>query len=68
MTNENLPQTNYAKRVVQRLEALGTPSGTQRKHGHAESKANASPSAVNLQPIARVERRAIRFPHRIGGD
>ena len=67
MNNQNPSHKNPTKKAVQGREALGTPSGTERKHYRAEAKADASPKkgAAELQPIGRVQRRAIRFPNRI---
>jgi hypothetical protein len=68
MKNQNPSHKNPTKRAVQGLEALGTPSGTERKHHRAPAaKADASPKEGELLPIGPVERRAIRFPNRIGG-
>jgi hypothetical protein len=68
MNDQNPLHKNPTKGAVQGREALGTPSRTERKHYRAPaSKADASPKKGELLPIGPVERRAIRFPNRIGG-
>ncbi len=66
MNCQNPSHKNPAKRAVQGLEALGTPSRTERKHHRAEAKADASPKkgAAEPPPVGRVVR-AIRFPNRM---
>lgn len=73
MKSPDRTQRNLTHGGVSRLEALGTPSGAQRKHGRSESKADVDhgekkgDAAAKPQPVVRAERRAIRFPHRIEG-
>lgn len=70
MKNLTPSHKNPCMRAVQGVEALGAPSATERKHHRAEAKADAVPKAgaAELQPVARAERRAIRFPNRIGRE
>lgn len=75
MTHPKSTRNNPIKRSTQGLEALGTPSGKQRRHGSAEARVNVYPQEKQIggdntvpQPIARAERRAIQFPYRIERD